>query len=83
MTVAASPLRKGGYGVARAEATSSSDDSDTDLANFLRDRVDDAAGLRFPELFVHHAPNLEPIYDLANRNGIGIVALRTPALSKE
>jgi Cyclic nucleotide-binding domain len=48
---------------------------------FARDLIEDVAQLKMPELF--RQQHQDAIYYLANRNGVSVVVLRTPALSGE
>jgi hypothetical protein len=50
------------------------------VERYVRRLIDDAAGIRVPELL--GAPQAEALYQVPDRNGVGVVALRTSSLSE-
>jgi hypothetical protein len=54
---------------------------ETAAHTYVRDLLDRAAALRLPELFA--SPHPDALYQLPNRHGVSVVALRTSSLSQE
>jgi CRP-like cAMP-binding protein len=52
-----------------------------DVAAFIGGLIDNAARQRLPELFTAEYPNA--VYRVSDRNGVGVLVLRTPDLSEE
>ncbi len=54
---------------------------ETAAHRYVHDLLDRAAALRLPELFA--SPHPDALYQLPNRHGVSVVALRTSSLSQE
>jgi hypothetical protein len=54
---------------------------ETAAHTYVRDLLDRAAAVRLPELFA--SPHPDALYQLPNRHGVSVVALRTSSLSQE